>query len=89
MYNVSFHSDVEQDISNIDKEILERIQRAKDIKISTRTEIYGSKFKGSLKDYSKIRIGYYRIIYMMRSKTVYILAVGHRKDIYKTATRRT
>lgn len=43
----------------------------------------GSKKLASYKDVFRVRIGNYRIVYMFRSNTVYILLVRHRKDAYR------
>ncbi|MBI2591234.1 MAG: type II toxin-antitoxin system RelE/ParE family toxin [Candidatus Brennerbacteria bacterium] len=45
------------------------------------------KFAEKLKDYSfgeyRFRIGDYRLIFDFRDKTIIVLKVGHRKDIYR------
>lgn len=45
------------------------------------------KFADKIKDKSlgdyRFRIGDYRIIFDTRRKTIFVLKVGHRKDIYK------
>ena len=41
--------------------------------------------RGKLKGLFKLRVGDYRIIYEIdwNQKIIYVLAIGHRKDIYK------
>ncbi len=50
----------------------------------------GKPLVGPLAGYRMHRVGLYRIIYAVRESTqVEIVAIGHRKDIYERAERRT
>lgn len=46
---------------------------------------FGKPLRGSLKNHLRIRIGNYRVIYRIdaQNTTVLVVAIGHRKDIYK------
>ena len=43
----------------------------------------GSKKLTSYKDVYRVRIGYYRIIYILRADIICIILVAHRRDAYK------
>ena len=57
----------------------------KNLKGTTEPRLYGSPFKGSLKDYWRYRVGTYRIIAKINDSDIEIIFVNiqHRKDIYK------
>lgn len=49
----------------------------------------GKSLTGALSRYRMHRVGVYRIIYSVKeSSQVEIVAIGHRKDIYKRVTQR-
>jgi mRNA interferase RelE/StbE len=62
-------------------------------KLTTDPLQFGAPLLGNLADFRKLRIGDYRVVYQVieTKVTVYILAVGPRRDkeIYKAATGRT
>ena len=42
---------------------------------------------GPLRDYAKIRVGDYRVIYWVGSDVVRVVRVGHRSNVYKDLGR--
>lgn len=61
-----------------------RIRRARDL--LSENPFAGKKLTGDLKGYFSYRVGSYRILYIIdtNEKKVYIAAIGHRKDVYRT-----
>jgi len=47
--------------------------------------VSGEPLEGKFKGKYRMRVGDYRVIYWVKEdeKTVYIISVGHRKDIYR------
>lgn len=43
----------------------------------------GKSLHGVLKGKLSLRVGNYRVIYKVKNNTVYLLAVGHRKKVYR------
>ena len=80
MYNIEWKEHTVKNIENLESSIAKRILKkveelsenpfSKDIK----------KLKGS-NDF-RLRVGDYRIIFSIEKKTIQILKVGHRKNIY-------
>jgi mRNA interferase RelE/StbE len=66
-----------------DRSIFERI--ALSLRSLQHDPFQGKPLKHKLKGKYSLRVGMYRIIYHLERKiiTVYILEIGHRKDIYK------
>lgn len=82
-YNIFFRKSVKSDFKNIPKRDLQRIMQ----RISRLTEDprpHGSE-KLSGQERYRVRQGRYRIIYSIQDKelTVWIVKVGHRKNVYK------
>jgi len=82
-YKVYFKKSVEKDFSIISKKDLQKILRrigalAKDPRPSGHEKLTGQ-------ERYRVRQGRYRIVYSIQDKelTVWVVKVGHRKDIYK------
>lgn len=86
MFMITYHPNVVRDLARLGK--IERIRDAIKGKLSTRPELYGARLRGELREYWKLRIGDYRIVYKIESGTLFILAIGDRKEIYKIAINR-
>lgn len=55
--------------------------------ISKSAEVPGEKRLKEYKNIYRVRIGDYRIVYKKTTKELYIILIGHRKDIYKIVKR--
>ena len=84
MYTVQYHPlVVRQDIPKLDAMIRRRIKGAIEQKLVTAPETFGVPLRRSLRGYRKLRVGDYRVVFDMEEDRCVILAVGHRKDIYR------
>lgn len=88
MFMITYHPNVVRDLARLGKIERIRIRDAIKGKLSTRPELYGARLRGELREYWKLRIGDYRIVYKIESGTLFILAIGDRKEIYKIAINR-
>lgn len=82
-YSVYFRASVEKDLSAIPKSDLKKIlQRIKALSEEPRP-LGCEKLTG--KERYRVRQGNYRIVYSIQDKelTVWVVKVGHRKDIYR------
>lgn len=75
----------EKDIPKLDPAVRERIKLAIEKKLTTSPEVYGVPLRATLKQYWKLRVDDYRVVYSIKAKTVYILVIAHRKDVYVLA----
>jgi mRNA interferase RelE/StbE len=82
-YNVYFRESVEKDFRTIPKEDLQKILHRIDLIANEPRPSGCEKLTGQ--ERYRIRQGRYRIVYSIQDKvlTVWIVAVGHRKDIYR------
>ncbi len=85
-YGIRYHSKIKDDIKTLDASVKKKIKTAIENKLSSEPFIYGQRLKGTVKDLWKLRVGRYRVIYIIddETKMVYILAIAHRKDACKS-----
>ncbi len=86
-YQINFHEDVKGDLKKIGQPWLSRIMIAIHKKLSTEPEIFGIPLRKSLRNYRKLRIGDYRVIFKIKVNTVEVFAIGHRSTVYKDLLR--
>ncbi len=77
------------DIPRLSKTWKGKIQKAIEERLSTNPETYGKPLRRSLKGYRKLRVGDYRIIFLLEKRAVKILAIQHRSVVYDRINKRT
>lgn len=89
MYRIIYHEQVaRQDIPSLSALWREKIRHAIETKLVVNPEIFGIPLRNTLKDYRKLRVGDYRVIFRIESMTVRVFAIGHRSNIYLLSNRR-
>ena len=88
MFAIFFNTHAQDDLLLIPKTNQRRIELSIKKKLCKYPELFGVKLRGSLRDYWKLRVGDYRVGYVVREKTIIILAIKHRKEIYRILERR-
>ncbi len=87
VWQIEFDSEAEIDLRKIDREIQRRILRYLREKIATEKDPrrFGAPLRRELSGMWKYRLGDYRLICRIEDNkvVVYVIRVGHRKDIYK------
>jgi mRNA interferase RelE/StbE len=83
MYDIELKSSVEKDLKKIAKSQIARILN-KISEVLSKDPEKGKALKDNLEGLYSYRIGDYRVIYSIieKDKTVLILRIGHRKDVY-------
>ncbi len=86
MYKVEFLKEAREELDRIDpiwkKRIKSKLRLLAENPDSLKNNI--KKLKGKLKDYNRLRVGNYRVIFSFENDKMIILIVrvGHRKEIY-------
>lgn len=88
MLEIVYHPHVSKDIAKIEKPLRARIRIAIEEKLSSKPNLYGIRLRGELREYWKLRVGDYRIVYAIQKSRVYILLIAHRKEVYERAQDR-
>jgi len=82
-FRVLYHPAVwEKDLPSIDAGVKRRIRKAIETRIMTDPLRYGLPLRKDLKGRWKLRVGDYRIVYLVDESTVTILGIYHRSKIY-------
>ncbi len=89
MFKILYHYlVVRDDIPKLSAVWKKNARRAIESKLTTRPEMYGKPLHHSLKNYRKLRVGDYRIIFRIESNIVKIFAIQHRSVVYSAAEKR-
>ncbi len=88
-FSVRYHPLVqEKDLPRLGAADKERIRKAIESKLFTAPEKYAKPLQSTLKGYWSLRSGDWRIIFKLQGKEIYVLCIGHRKDVYQVTRRR-
>ena len=85
MYELSYHPlVVKMDIPSVNGSWQKKIKSGIEAKLMIDPLLYGKPLRRDLHGCYKLRIGDYRVIYFVKSTTVFVVAIGHRRDVYET-----
>jgi mRNA interferase RelE/StbE len=87
-FRISFRDAALADLSELPRNLQERIVRAVESRLSTEPSRYGTRLRRSLSGLWKLRVGDYRIVYELSGAVVTIWAIRNRKGVYGEAERR-
>ncbi|MDX2441766.1 MAG: type II toxin-antitoxin system RelE/ParE family toxin [Desulfobacterales bacterium] len=91
-WEIVYHKDVEDDLESVGPSAARRIMQTIDEKLTQAPEKFGAPLSNNLKNFRKLRIGDFRVVYQVFNKKVivFVLAVGPRRDkeIYRSASKR-
>lgn len=88
-YKILYSEDaVKKDIPKISDDLKPLIQKAIQTKLSNQPLLFGLPLRTPLKNYRKLRVGKYRVIYRVETEVVKIFAIQHRSVVYRNATKR-
>lgn len=81
-YEIRWDRRAYKELKEIDRKTAIRILK-KISSLSKNPYNYATPLKGKIKNKYRMRVGDYRVIYWIEKNTIWIIAVGHRKEIYK------
>lgn len=88
-YSVEYRPKVlEEDFPVIPRNMLARIFRAVESRLTNEPAHYGVRLRRSLAGLWKVRVGDYRVVYAIQGTRVTIHAVQHRKNVYDAVEAR-
>ena len=83
MADIAWTTDAVDDLRKLDRPVRQRILNRLSWFAAHFEEIIPEPLSGDFTNTYKFRVGDWRIIYGLRNKRILILAVGHRREIYK------
>ena len=91
-WEIIYHKEVDGDLKSVGPAAARRIIKTIDKKLVSEPEKFGAPLSHNLRNFRKLRIGDFRVVYQVRHKKVivFVLAVGPRRDkeIYQSASER-
>ncbi len=89
MWKISYKRSVKKDLKEIPKNMRDTLEKAIETKLMVDSIQFGFPLKKNLKELMKLRVGNYRIVYSVQKKTimVFVIKIGHRKEVYKKASK--
>jgi len=83
-FEILYHPDIPaKDLPRISRDIQNRIKKVIETKLTQAPQEFGEPLRRSLKGYWKLRLGDWRVIYKVQGKTVIVLRIGHRREVYE------
>ena len=87
-YKVLYHPDTAEDVAGIPQNIQATIERAIKDRLLKDPSSVSQPLRRDLKGYRKLRVGDYRIIHKIQGNFIFILKIGHRKEVYDSVFSR-
>ena len=81
-YNITYKKSVQKDLLNLGKSEAKRILDKIEKELTERASTYPA-LKGAFAGLRKLRVGDYRVVFVITEQDVLILRIGHRREIYK------
>jgi len=77
-YKLFYHPDVlKHDLAGIPKNVKDMIRRAIEERLLSDPVAFGEPLR-----HRKLRVGDYRVIYRFSGNQIFVLKIGHRKEVY-------
>lgn len=89
-FSLLYHPEVvKRDIPKLNSDIRKRIKKAIETRLRTAPQEYGEPLRKTLKNYWKLRVGDYRIVFRVEEDNeILILGICHRKEAYSLMEKR-
>ena len=88
-YRILYHPKVlREDLPLLNRDLRDRIIQAIERRLTTEPTQYGAPLRHRFKGCWKLRVGDYRIVYMLIHETVLIITIRHRKHVYALVPHR-
>jgi mRNA interferase RelE/StbE len=89
IYAIQYHPQViSDDIPKISPTWRVKISTAIETKLKTAPDLYGKPLRRALKGYRKLRVGDYRVVFLIENRKVVIRAIVHRSTVYTVFAKR-
>jgi mRNA interferase RelE/StbE len=85
MYILHYHPlVVKVDIPRVNSSWQKKIKGGIETKLTLDPLLYGKPLRRDLHGCYKLRIGDYRVIYFVKDTAVFIVTIGHKRDVYNS-----
>ncbi|HMO78479.1 MAG TPA: type II toxin-antitoxin system RelE/ParE family toxin [Candidatus Paceibacterota bacterium] len=88
MYYLSYHKDIVSDLKKIGKREALIIKQALEKKLLVDPILFGKPLRYSLQGLRSLRVGNYRVVYLINDEKIFIAAIVHRSKVYDKSEKR-
>jgi mRNA interferase RelE/StbE len=88
MYSVVYHREIVTDLDAISTTYKRRIKSAIEAKLMTNPVHFGKPLQYSLRGLRSLRVGDYRVVFLLQTYEVYIVLIAHRSVVYERVSKR-
>jgi mRNA interferase RelE/StbE len=81
-FNITYKSSVQRDLKKLSTDVARRVLDDLEYEVSRHAHAQPL-LQGAFAGLRKLRVGAYRVIYVLHDDTVLVLRIGHRKGVYK------
>lgn len=87
-FRILYHSEVvRRDIPRLDPPVRRRIQTAIEERLATRPEDFAKPLAYNRAGLWSLRVGAWRVIFALREDELWVLRIGHRREVYDALDR--
>lgn len=87
-YQLPYHpAVVSNDIPKLNGAWKKKIKKAIEQKLTAKPDLYGQPLRRNLAGCFKLRVGEYRVVYQIKTQSVYILIIQHRSVVYQKSVQ--
>lgn len=88
MYTIRYDVRIQDDVVDMPRATRDRIQNTIKQKLTAHPEIFGKPLRHTLAHFRSLRIGEYRVVYLIEKKEVLVLVIAHRRHVYDLVIKR-
>jgi mRNA interferase RelE/StbE len=88
MYKISYHHKVADDIKTIGGSDKKRIKKIIETKLALEPLLFGKPLQYSLKGLRSLKVGDYRIVFVIEDKEIFVVLIAHRREVYTEVKKR-
>ncbi len=81
---MEFSEKAVKQFAELPRNIQQNIVKAIEEKLLVNPDFYLSRLLGHMGSFYRFRVGNYRLLCLRRDEEIFVIALGHRKDIYKS-----
>lgn len=88
MFKIVYDVRAKEDVFCLSKPVQARVRKAIEGKLQISPEVFGKPLRYSLNGFRSLRVGEYRVVFLLSGNEILILLIAHRRDVYERIKKR-